>query len=87
MTLGGSSGGNDDYSKFEDPTRPSNIKLDTLTPLQKLGYSIGHFQNDLSAACWFNYILYFMESVVFKGDPDSAYYAGYKNNITCKHNV
>lgn len=55
---------------------PAKIKLDTLTGLQIFGYSIGHFQNDLCAACWFNYLLYFMKNVVFAGDPDSGFYAG-----------
>ena len=55
---------------------PGKIKLDTLTGLQIFGYSVGHFQNDLCAACWFNYLLYFMKNVVFSGDPDSGFYAG-----------
>lgn len=57
-------------------TLPAKIKLDTLTGLQIFGYSVGHFQNDLCAACWFNYLLYFMKNVVFSGDPDSGFYAG-----------
>ena len=57
--------------------QPQNLKLDTLTRLQVMGYSVGHFQNDLCAACWFNYLLYFMKNVVFRTDPDSGFYAGY----------
>lgn len=77
MTLGASTGDDSlDYTRFEINGKPSEMKLDTLTRVQKFGYSIGHFQNDLTAACWFNYVLYFMESVVFKGNPDSAFYAG-----------
>ena len=55
---------------------PPKIKLDTLTRLQVIGYSLGHFQNDLCAACWFNYLLYFMKNVIFAGDSDSGFYAG-----------
>lgn len=51
-------------------------KLDTLSRLQILGYGVGHFQNDLCAACWFNYMLYFMKNVVFISYADSGFYAG-----------
>jgi Na+/melibiose symporter-like transporter len=27
-------------------------------------YGVGHFVNDLTAACWFNYLLYFLNKVV-----------------------
>ena len=78
MVLGASSDDNDGYLNLDLPkNKASEMKLDTLTKLQKFGYSVGHFQNDLTAGCWFNYILYFMESVVFKGEPGSCYYAGY----------
>jgi len=52
------------------------LKLDNLSRIEVMGYSLGHFQNDLCAACWFNYLLYFMKNVVFKNDPDSGFYAG-----------
>ncbi len=56
---------------------PPKVKLDALNNLQIFGYGVGHLLNDLCAACWFNYLLYFMKSVVFKHDPDSGFYAGY----------
>jgi len=51
-------------------------KLDTLTKLQVFGYSIGHFQNDLTVACWFNYTLYFIQNIVFKGIENAGQKAG-----------
>jgi len=59
-----------------DRTEIDKVQLDTLTKTEIIGYSLGHFQNDLCAACWFNYLLYFMKNVVFAGDPDSGFYAG-----------
>ena len=32
--------------------------------LQVWAYGVGHFVNDLVAACWFNYLLYFLNKVV-----------------------
>jgi hypothetical protein len=58
--------------------------LDKLTKTQIIGYAVGHFQNDLCAACWFNYLLYFMKNVIFKDNPASGFYAGY---ITAYHLV
>jgi Na+/melibiose symporter-like transporter len=53
------------------------VQLDTLTKLETIGYSLGHFQNDLCAALWFNYLLYFMKNVVFADDKEnSGFYAG-----------
>jgi len=52
------------------------VKLDSLSRYQIFGYGVGHFQNDLCAACWFNYMLYFMKNVVFFKFEDSGFYAG-----------
>ena len=61
-------------------------KLDGLTRLSAFGYSIGHFQNDLTVACWFNYTLYFIQNIVFKDlnehepgthETKAGKYAGY----------
>lgn len=74
---------------LDQPTKanlPAKIKLDTLTQLQVIGYSVGHFQNDLCAACWFNYLLYFMKNVVFSNDPNSGFYAGYPS-LLCFRNI
>jgi len=54
-----------------------SIKLDSLSRYQIFGYGVGHFQNDLCAACWFNYLLYFLKNVVFFKFEDSGFYAGY----------
>jgi len=59
-----------------DQKNNGKLKLDNLSRLEMIGYSLGHFQNDLCAACWFNYLLYFMKNVVFKDDPNSGFYAG-----------
>lgn len=29
-----------------------------------IGYGVGHFINDLVAACWFNYLFFFLKRVV-----------------------
>jgi len=58
-------------------TELDKVQLDTLTKTEIIGYSLGHFQNDLCAACWFNYLLYFMKNVVFADDKEeSGFYAG-----------
>ena len=56
--------------------KPAKIKLDTLTRLQIIGYGLGHFQNDLVGAIWFNYLLYFMKNVIFAGGSESGFYTG-----------
>jgi len=53
-----------------------SVKLDSLSRYEIFGYGVGHFQNDLCAACWFNYMLYFMKNVVFLKYEDSGFYAG-----------
>ena len=35
---------------------------DELRPIQLISYGIGHHMNDLCAACWFTYLLIFLES-------------------------
>ncbi len=54
-------------------------KLDNLTKLSAFGYSIGHFQNDLTVACWFNYTLYFIQNIVFK-DLNDQHTTGHESN-------
>ncbi len=39
--------------------------------MQVWGYGIGHFLNDLVAACWFNYLFFFLKRVV--ETPFAAY--------------
>jgi len=78
MTLGGSSSNDDEILLFKGVKSGSGqeTKLDTLTRLQVFGYTIGHFQNDLCAALWFNFILVFINDVAFKGNKKASAYAG-----------
>lgn len=41
-----------------------------------LGYGLGHFVNDLTAACWFNYAFFFLKRVVKTEAASSALLAG-----------
>ena len=43
---------------------PENIKRDGLTKTSVAGYAVGHFCNDLCAAAWFTYVLFFVKEVV-----------------------
>ena len=38
-------------------------KYDGLTLFSTWLYGLGHVLNDLCAACWFNYLLYFLVAV------------------------
>lgn len=37
---------------------------------------MGHFLNDLTAACWFNYLLFFLKTVVKTSAGSTALLAG-----------
>jgi Na+/melibiose symporter-like transporter len=37
---------------------------------------MGHFINDLTAACWFNYLLFFLKTVVKTSAASTALLAG-----------
>jgi Na+/melibiose symporter-like transporter len=39
-------------------------------------YGVGHFINDLTAACWFNYLFFFLKKVVETDAASSALLAG-----------
>ncbi len=39
-------------------------------------YGVGHFVNDLVAACWFNYLLYFLNKVVQTAAAPAALLSG-----------
>jgi Na+/melibiose symporter-like transporter len=41
-----------------------------------IGYGVGHFVNDLVAACWFNYLFFFLKKVVKTQAAPSALLAG-----------
>jgi len=78
MTYGGSSSNDDETLLFKGVKSGSDreTKLDTLTRLQIFGYTVGHFQNDLCAALWFNFILVFINDVAFKGSKQASAHAG-----------
>ena len=38
--------------------------FDNLTDRDVWAYSLGHFFNDLVAACWFNYLIYFLKNII-----------------------
>jgi Na+/melibiose symporter-like transporter len=54
----------------------AELRLDSLTRTQIIGYGVGHFLNDLAGACWFNYLLYFLKNIVFSTYTNSGFYAG-----------
>lgn len=37
---------------------------DSLPPVRRLSYAVGHFLNDLCASMWFTYLLVFYHSVL-----------------------
>lgn len=39
-------------------------------------YGMGHFLNDMTATCWFNYLLFFLTEVVQTGSGPYAILAG-----------
>ena len=38
--------------------------MDKLKRIHFWAYGVGHFINDLTAACWFNYLFFFLKKVV-----------------------
>lgn len=43
-----------------DSNNKIRVKGDDLTPISTLSYSVGHFQNDICASCWFNFMSYYL---------------------------
>jgi hypothetical protein len=41
-----------------------NMPRDDLKKIHFRAYAVGHFANDLCAACWFTYVLYYVKEVV-----------------------
>ncbi len=41
-----------------------NIKRDALEKIHISAYAVGHLSNDLCAAAWFTYVLYYIQEVV-----------------------
>lgn len=44
--------------------RDKTRRFDDLDTIKVWGYGVGHFINDLVAACWFNYLFFFLKKVV-----------------------
>src|ERR1700712_4778311 len=40
------------------------IKGDDLQPLNIFAYGVGHVLNDLTATCWFSFLLYYLTDIV-----------------------
>lgn len=56
--------------------RTKSKRFDALTNIQILGYGVGHFINDLVAACWFNYLFFFLKHIVDTPAASAAILAG-----------
>jgi len=56
--------------------RTKENRFDGLSNTKVLGYGVGHFINDLVAACWFNYLFFFLKRVVQTPAAASALLAG-----------
>lgn len=49
------------------------MKRDALTTIHKSGYAVSHFSNDLLAATYFTYILYYVKEVIGLNDVISGF--------------
>ncbi len=47
-----------------------------MNKLQLWAYGVGHFVNDLVAACWFNYLFFFLKKIVETEAASAAILAG-----------
>ena len=58
------------------PSEQINVRFDGLEKEHIWAYGVGHFINDLVAACWFNYLFFFLKKVVVTDAATSALLAG-----------
>lgn len=58
------------------PDDLTDNRFDGMSKLHFWAYGVGHFINDLVAACWFNYLFYFLKKVVQTPAAASALLAG-----------
>lgn len=58
-----------------DKNNKLKVKGDDLTPISTFSYSIGHFQNDICASCWFNFMGYYCK-YIRKMDEDGSNTSG-----------
>lgn len=56
--------------------RDKDNRFDGLDSKKIFAYGVGHFINDLVAACWFNYLFFFLKRVVKTPAAPSALLAG-----------
>ena len=49
---------------FTNSNEKIKIKGDDLKAINIYGYSIGHVLNDLTASCWFSFLLYYLTDIV-----------------------
>lgn len=56
--------------------RDKSKRFDSLTKIQIWAYGVGHFINDLVAACWFNYLFFFLKHIVDTPAASAAILAG-----------
>ena len=56
--------------------KKQNIRLDSLSKANEWAYGMGHFFNDLTASCWFNFLLIYLKNInpIDKNNP--GFYAG-----------
>lgn len=58
------------------PTDLTDNRFDGLSKLHIWAYGVGHFINDLVAACWFNYLFFFLKKIIKTDAASSALLAG-----------
>lgn len=56
--------------------RNKDNRFDGLDNMKILGYGVGHFINDLVAACWFNFLFFYLKRIVQTPAAASALLAG-----------
>jgi len=52
-------------------------RRDSLKNAHCWAYGMGHFLNDLCAAMWFNFLLYYLTDINIVDERNPGYYAGY----------
>lgn len=51
----------------------TKYKRDALETIHISAYAVGHLSNDLCAAAWFTYVLYYLQEVVKLGQINSGF--------------
>ena len=62
---------NAQLSKASENSQKIKVKGDDLTKINIYAYGVGHVLNDITASCWFNFLLYFLTGIV-KISPEKA---------------